>query len=54
MRGADEKSGSLFSDVDLEKRIPARRPLWKIRQVVNHAPASLDEGFPTEGRGYAA
>ena len=45
MRGTDEKSGSLFSDVDLEQRIPARHPLRKIRQVVNDALASLDEDF---------
>ncbi len=35
MRGADETSGSLFSYVDLEERIPPRHPLRKIRQVVN-------------------
>lgn len=45
MRGTDEKSGSLFSYVDLEDRIPARHPLRKIRQVVNDALASLDEDF---------
>ena len=45
MRGTDEKSGSLFSYVDLEERIPARHPLRKIRQVVNDALASLDEDF---------
>ena len=45
MRGTDEKSGSLFSYVDLEQRIPARHPLRKIRQVVNDALASLDEDF---------
>ena len=42
MRGTDEASGSLFSYVDLEARIPARHPLRKIRQVVNEALASLD------------
>ena len=31
MRGA-EMTGSLFSYVDLEERIPARHPLRKIRQ----------------------
>lgn len=31
IRGADETSGSLFSYVDLEARIPARHPLRKIR-----------------------
>ncbi|MGX0978847.1 transposase [Roseovarius sp. MBR-51] len=45
MRGTDETSGSLFSNVDLEERIPARHPLRKIRQVVSDALASLDADF---------
>ncbi|PVH28278.1 IS5 family transposase [Pararhodobacter oceanensis] len=45
MRGTDEASGSLFSYVDLEERIPARHPLRKIRQVENDALASLDADF---------
>jgi transposase len=45
MRGTDEASGSLFSYVDLEARIPARHPLRKIRQVVNEALVSLDAAF---------
>lgn len=45
MRGTDETSGSLFSYVDLEERVPAQHPLRKIRQVVNDALASLDAGF---------
>lgn len=45
MRGTDETSGALFSNVDLEERIPARHPLRKIRQVVNDALASLDADF---------
>ena len=45
MRGTDETSGSLFSYVDLEDRIPARHPLRKIRQVVNDALTSLDDDF---------
>jgi transposase len=45
MRGSDEASGSLFSYVDLEARIPARHPLRKIRQVVNDALAGLDAEF---------
>jgi hypothetical protein len=45
MRGTDEKSGSLFSYVDLEDRIPVKHPLRKIRQVVNDALASLDAEF---------
>ncbi len=45
MRGMDETSGSLFSCVGLEARIPARHPLRKVSQVVNDAPASLDAEF---------
>jgi transposase len=45
MRGSDETSGSLFSYVDLEGRIPVRHLLRKIRQVVNEALASLDADF---------
>jgi len=45
MRGTDEASGSLFSYVDLEARIPARHPLRTIRQVVNEALTSLDAAF---------
>jgi transposase len=45
MRGADETTGSLFSYVDLEGRIPAGHPLRKIRQIVNHALGSLDAEF---------
>ena len=45
MRGRDKTSGSLFSYVDLEERIPPRHPLRKIRQVVNDALASLDAEF---------
>ena len=45
MRGTDETSGSLFSYVDLEERIPARHPLRKVRQIVNEALASLDAEF---------
>jgi transposase len=45
MRGTDQTSGSLFSYVDLEDRIPERHPLRKIRQIVNDALASLDGDF---------
>ena len=45
MRGSDKTSGSLFSYVDLEDRIPARHPLRKIGQIVNDALASLDGDF---------
>ena len=45
MRGTDQTSGSLFSYVDLEDRIPVAHPLRKIRQIVNDALASLDGEF---------
>lgn len=45
MRGTDEKSGSLFSYVDLEDRIPTKHLLRNIRQVVNDAMVSLDGEF---------
>ncbi|MHC9237557.1 IS5 family transposase [Pseudooceanicola sp. 502str34] len=45
MRGSDEVTGSLFSYVDLEERIPSRHPLRKIRSVVNDALRSLDAEF---------
>ena len=54
MRGSDERTGSLFSFVDLEERVPRRHPLRKIRQVVNDALAALDADFSklyaSEGR----
>ncbi|CDZ74049.1 Hypothetical protein NGAL_HAMBI2610_56810 [Neorhizobium galegae bv. orientalis] len=42
MRGLDTESGSLFSYVDLDERIPAHHPLRKIRQIVDDALASMD------------
>ena len=45
MRGADERSGSLFSYVDLEWRVPADHPLRAIRVMVNAALAELDAEF---------
>jgi len=45
MRGSDEATGSLFSYVDLEERVPAQHPLRKIRAVVNDALRSLDGEF---------
>ena len=35
MRGSDAVTGSLFSYVDLEDRVPASHPLRVIREVVN-------------------
>ena len=45
MRGTDEATGSLFSYVDLEERIPARHPLRKVREIVKDALASMDADF---------
>lgn len=45
MRRLDERSGELFSYVDLERRVPARHPLRAIRTIVNEALAALDEEF---------
>jgi hypothetical protein len=41
MRGEDERSGSLFSYVDLEARIGQSHPLRAIRAIVNDALAGL-------------
>jgi transposase len=45
MRGSDATSGSLFSYVDLEERVPAKHPLRTIRAIVNDVLASLDAEF---------
>lgn len=45
MRGTDKASGSLFSYVDLEERVPGRHPLRLIRRILNDALASLDTEF---------
>ena len=50
MRGSDERSGALFSYVDLEARVPAGHPLRVIRAIVNEA---LVEVSPTFARLYA-
>ncbi|HEY6859247.1 MAG TPA: IS5 family transposase [Pseudolabrys sp.] len=45
MRGEDERSGSLFSYVDLEARVGQRHPLRAIRTLVNKALAVLVSDF---------
>jgi len=45
MRGEDRSSGSLFSYVDLESRVPADHPLRLIRGIVNEVLVSLSAEF---------
>src|SRR6202521_661923 len=45
MRGSDEGSGSLFSYVDLETRVPKSHPLRTIREIVNGALSDLSADF---------
>src|SRR5258708_19216119 len=45
MRGVDERSGSLFSYVDLEARVRGDHPLRTIRVVANAAVADLSDDF---------
>jgi transposase len=45
MRGGDERSGALFSYVDLEARVGKDHPLRTIRMVVNAALAGLSGEF---------
>ena len=45
MRGSDKATGSLFSYVNLEERIPERHPLRKIKGVLDGALVSLDVDF---------
>jgi len=45
MRGGDERSGSLFSYVDLEARVGQSHPLRAIRTIVNDALAALAGEF---------
>jgi len=47
MRGTDERSGSLFSYVDLEARVPTAHPLRAIREIVNTALAQMSGDFAT-------
>ena len=45
MRGSDEMTGSMFSYVDIEARIPANHPIRTIRRIVNDVLAGLDAEF---------
>ena len=45
MHGTDARSGSLFSYVDLESRVPAKHPLRLIKSIVDDVLLSLDAEF---------
>jgi len=45
MRGTDQRSGSLFSYIDLEARVPKEHPLRRVRELTNEALLKLDKKF---------
>src|SRR5690606_27212986 len=45
MRGSDERTGALFSYVDLESRVRKDHPLRTIRRLVNEALSALEGEF---------
>src|SRR5918911_229179 len=45
MRGRDERTGELFSYVDLEARVRRGHPLRTIREIANEALVSLEREF---------
>jgi len=45
MRGADRRTGELFSYVHLESRVRTDPPLWKIRAVVNATLVAMSGDF---------
>ena len=45
MRGSDERTGELFSYIDIEERVPPNHPLRLIRRIVNEVLAALDSEF---------
>lgn len=45
MRGGDNRTGELFSYVDLEARVRGDHPLRAIRTIVNEALAALEREF---------
>jgi transposase len=47
MRGADEQSGSMFSYVSLEERVPPDHPLRAIRRITDRALERLSPKFGT-------
>ncbi len=49
MRGSDAKSGSLFSYVDLDQRVPAKHPLRVIKALADDVLVSPDAEFERLG-----
>jgi transposase len=47
MRGADERSGAMFSYVSLEDRVPAEHPLRAVRRITDRALERLSPRFGT-------
>lgn len=45
MRGQDQTSGTLFSYIDLDDRVPLNHPLRMIREIVNDVLVSLSSDF---------
>lgn len=45
MRGTDAMTGSMFSYVDLEKRVPKAHPLRMLRAMINEVLCELDADF---------
>jgi transposase len=45
VRGSDERTGSLFSYVDLEARVRKDHPLRTIRRLVNETLALMERDF---------
>jgi hypothetical protein len=42
MRGSDATTGSMFSYVDIEARVPPQHPIRTIRRIVNEVLEGLD------------
>ena len=48
MRGSDRTTGSLFSYVDIEQRVPAKHPLRIIKTIVDGAGGHIRVESPGE------
>lgn len=47
MRGADQRTGAMFSYVSLEERVPADHPLRVVRRITDRALERLSPQFGT-------